>query len=374
MKIATLFAALMLLAGCSTTTSDSRPPMLRASIPGRADAGTDSTLFAVEFTSTGGESIVEYKLAGGPPARRIREGVRGVVSIAVDRAGTLYALEESTVHDFRHYRLVEYARGATQPVRTIQRGRWQPVVMAFNNDGDLYVLDRNSKVWQFKPGAIDPYYVLVDGLDVPTAMTIGADGTLFVADGLSTGSVSNKGAVTVYAGGRRLIATIQENVLSPFGVALDGRGTLYVSDPIGTAPPGGLPTIAQYDAGNDDFLRSVTVTQSTYAVLNRGLGADSLGNIYASYGGCIASSRAKRCAAGVNVYPPSATKPSRILLPPKGAAFGSIAFGQGGNMYLVVCATQPPACEVRAYPRDGKPWHTPFRVPNTTIGPIAPAP
>jgi hypothetical protein len=374
MKTAAVLAALVLLAGCSTTATSSTPPALRANVPGRADSGTDATLFAVEFSSAGGESIVEYRLADATVVRRIQAGVRGVVSIAVDRAGTLYALEESTVHDFLHFRLMEYARGATQPARTIQRGKWQPFVMGFNNDGDLYVLDRNSKVWEFKLGAIDPYYVLVDGLDVPTAMTIGANGTLFVADGLSTGSVSNKGKVTVYAGGRRLIATIQENILAPYGVALDGRGTLYVADPIGTALPGGLPAIAQYAAGDDRFLRSVTVTQSTYAVLNRGLGADSLGNIYVSYGGCIASSRTKRCAAGVNVYPPSATKASRMLLPPKGATFGNIAFGREGNMYLVVCASQPPACAFRVYPPGGKPWRALFRVPNMTIGAIAAAP
>jgi hypothetical protein len=58
---------------------------------------------------------------------------------------------------------------------------------------------------------------------LPSAPT--SDSQRDFANGLSKSGTSNKAAITVYAGGRRLFATPEESVLTLFGVALDGRGT-----------------------------------------------------------------------------------------------------------------------------------------------------
>jgi sugar lactone lactonase YvrE len=328
-------------------------------------------LYAAEYSTNGTPSIAQYRLDDGTLVRRIAIGEYRIDEIAVDRHGTVYAIEERDNQERRHFRVAEYAPGGLVPARTIEKGNWQPDAMLFNGRGDLYVLDRTSKIHEFKPGASESYAVVTDGLQFPTAMTRDPNGKLYVANATST--VHSWGSITAYASGRRLVGTIADRVLAPDGVALDGRGTLYVTDPIGYGSPDN-PSIAQYATSDGHFIRSVTVTKDHTAFMSPGLAADSAGNIYTHIGGCVTIvGGPTHCVDSIFEFPPTATVPSHVYDIAKGEAFSSIAFDRAAGMYLAVCSGTKAACAIRAY-APGEPPRTLLRTPDRTIGAITIAP
>ncbi|HTA39912.1 MAG TPA: hypothetical protein VK760_12590 [Candidatus Acidoferrales bacterium] len=370
-RVLAILAAFTVLGGCASGPPVTPQPPLVASERSRPGASDGATLYVAEYSAKSLPSIAQYRIDDGSLVRRIVVGEYGIGALAVDRSGTLYIIENSYSHDRYRDRLVEYAPGATKPARTIVKDQWQPIAMLFNGAGDLYVLDRTSKLREFKPGATQAYEVVTDGLDDPTSMTIDPNGTVYVANAVA--KKHSWGSVTVYAGGRHLVATIVDQILAPSGVALDGRGTLYVADPIGYGAPD-YRSIAQYSTVDGRFLRTTTVTQNPNAQMSPGLAADSSGKIYTHLGGCfeIVGGPA-HCVNKVIVYPPGATTPSRVYELGKGEAFLGLRLDPAANMYLAVCRRTPGAgCTVRVYGK-GKSPRTILRVPQT-LGAMAIAP
>jgi hypothetical protein len=171
-----------------------------------------------------------------------------------------------------------------------------------------------------------------------------------------------------------LIATIGDKVKAPFGVALDGRGTLYVADPSGYGTPN-YPSIAQYNAADGRFVQMTTVTQKTGAIMTPGLGADSLGNIYTHLDGCTTTTGGPpHCVDVLYAYPPGTTTPSHVYQFAEGHLFSSMAFDRAANVYLALCGgTVKAGCEVRIS-APGKSLRTIVRAPGRTIGTMAIAP
>jgi DNA-binding beta-propeller fold protein YncE len=123
-----------------------------------------------------------------------------------------------------------YLRAFT-PVERI-RG-WQPVGIAFDGNGNLYVTDMGSAIARVevfdRTGALVRTMGETDGLAFPNGIAVDSRGNVHVAD-------SNNGRLLTYGPDGTLIARVGRGVGVgklglPRGVAVDDEGRVYIGDP-----------------------------------------------------------------------------------------------------------------------------------------------
>jgi len=114
---------------------------------------------------------------------------------------------------------------------------WQPLGIAFDAAGTLYVTDLAGLAPQVvvidRTGALARTLGATDRLNFPNGLAVDAAGNLYVAD-------SNNGRLLVYDPSGKLAAQVGRgvgvgNLGLPRGVAIDGRGRVYVVDTTGQA-------------------------------------------------------------------------------------------------------------------------------------------
>lgn len=99
------------------------------------------------------DRVVAYDRIGGPgrelprpPAFRNLIPNEGIEAIAVDTAGTIYAIPEQTIMPGADFRVFRFRDGRwTQPFRIPREGRFLPVGAEFGPDGWLYLLERDFR-------------------------------------------------------------------------------------------------------------------------------------------------------------------------------------------------------------------------------------
>jgi DNA-binding beta-propeller fold protein YncE len=159
---------------------------------------------------------------------------------------------------------------------------WQPLGLAFDAAGDLFVTDVGSnpqKVLEFDPsGALVRTIGTDAGLSFPNGVAVDATGNVYVTDG-------NNGRLLVFDGDGSLAARIGRGVGEgdlglPRGIVIDGRNQVYVADSsgqavlvYGTLQPGAdhldyLGTFGEQGVGNGQF------------EFPNGLAVDGRGRIY----------------------------------------------------------------------------------------------
>ena len=128
------------------------------------------------------------------------------------------------------------ARGAYkrtfQPSRTEIGGGWQPLGLAFDAEGRLYVTDVSgpaNRILSFdRAGGLLRIFGASAHLSFPNGLAVDGLGNVYVAD-------SNNGRVVVFDRTGRLVAGVGQGAGAerfglPRGVALDGKNRLFVVD------------------------------------------------------------------------------------------------------------------------------------------------
>jgi DNA-binding beta-propeller fold protein YncE len=112
-------------------------------------------------------------------------------------------------------------------------GNWEPLGLAFGNDGSLYATDvqgtgKAHRVVSFSPDGTLVRSMGAPGLSFPNGIALDGHGNIDVAD-------SNNGRLLVFNPAGKIIGLVGHGVGSgdlglPRGVAIDGAGRLYVVD------------------------------------------------------------------------------------------------------------------------------------------------
>ena len=125
-----------------------------------------------------------------------------------------------------------YQRAVTPPTDVVA---WQPLGMTFDAAGNLYVTDVGELPHRIR--VIDPsgrqirVLGLEDGLNFPNGVAVDGNGNVYVTDG-------NNGRLLVFGQDGGIVARVARgqgagNLGLPRGVAVDGQGRVYVVDASG---------------------------------------------------------------------------------------------------------------------------------------------
>jgi sugar lactone lactonase YvrE len=187
--------------------------------------------------------------------------------IALDASNNLYAAT-------RYQNAVNvYAPGSKTPTRTITDGITEAQGLAFDTSGNLYVANSGSTTGEgcgtdpgsvqiYAPGASSPMYNIsgAQGICQPFRLTFDATGNLYVAN-ISRLDGGPPSTVTVYApGGNTLLRTITDGVSSPWSLALDKAGFLYVANRF-------IGTITVYSPGSTELVQTLSNIPSPEALV-----------------------------------------------------------------------------------------------------------
>lgn len=172
------------------------------------------------------DAILVYAPGEKKPLRTITQGVHEPVAIAVDAAGNVYVGNAGSSQ--QHASITEYAAGSTSVSRKITGGLKWPGRLAVDGSGDLFVANYGTTVIEYAPNSIRRLRTLTHGIAGPNALVIDPAGTLYVGN---TGDPSGSGWISVYAPGSSSPAyKISSGINDPVALALDRDDNLYVAN------------------------------------------------------------------------------------------------------------------------------------------------
>jgi hypothetical protein len=248
-----------------------------------------------------GQGVIEYDAGSKRPSRRIKTPY--VVVAATDDSNNLYAAVCPECHEYISGKgsINVYEAGTTKLLRVINHGIYSPSALAFDTDGNLYVLNRRkygakTAVLVYAPGASKPSRSLPQPYTDISAIALDPSNHLFVVRSPISGASS---VVEYKAASKHILRTITNGVQSPQAIAFDSSGTLYVSN----APYSSLGWVSVYAPG--DSAPSYRITSGINDP--QLLAVDAEGNLYVGnddYG----SSNSDLC-----VYAPKAEDPLRCV-------------------------------------------------------------
>jgi hypothetical protein len=277
------------------------------------------------------------------PTTTLAGGLDDPVAVAFDASGNLYVANQSG------YTVSKFAPGATTPTATLT-GLLMPWGMAFDGSGNLYVgnsaaQNNNSTISKFAPGATTPTTTLT-GADGVSALAFDSSGKLYAANYYN-------GTVSEFAAGATTPTATLSGLKDPDALALDGSGNLFVAN------MGGVNTVSEFAPGAATPTATLAVTSAPLA-----LAIGPNGNLYvatdapgaavfefapgattptATLSGLHYPDALDFDASGnlfvgnstsgtVNEFTPGATTPSATL---SGLSFPfALAFDPGGNLYV----------------------------------------
>ena len=191
----------------------------------------------IYVAETGGDKVVRMFDGGGnelgvlqPPATTGGEHVPVYVAVdpttqnvyVTDRpAGAVYVFDRDGAY------LSEF-----RPAVAIEG--WQPLGLAFDADGNLYVTDLAAPARVLKFDATGKLLLTLgdgEGMSFPNGVAVDADGLVYVSD-------SNNGRLLVFGADGALLSKIGRgagagNLGLPRGIAVDGQGRAFVVDSSG---------------------------------------------------------------------------------------------------------------------------------------------
>jgi len=205
----------------------------------------------------GGEAGQIYAVTLDGDVEQVADSGGGILGLAVDAAGTIYACDEGRAEVLR----VDPRSGAVEVYSAGSAGRAmiEPNYCAFDASGSLYVTDssdweeQNGVIYRIAPGG--ETVVWTDALRrYPNGCCFGADGRwLYVVESSLPGiwrvPVGDDGA----AGAPQLVCALPAATV-PDGIAFDDKGALYVAcyrpDRVyRLGPDGALETVADDPLG-----------------------------------------------------------------------------------------------------------------------------
>lgn len=173
---------------------------------------------------------------------------------------------------------------------------------------------------------------IVNGIAAPwVGLTFDSSGDLFVANCSTcvTGQAGTNNVVEIPPRVNTPSVTITNGVTEPFDLAIDGSGTLYVSN-LGCYSPSCESTVAEYSRGYTTGPPSNTVTVK-YPL---GLALDSSQNLYVA--NCVVCSTGSTGSDQVLVYAPGGTTPIRTITTGVNEPV-ALAVDSSNNLYVADC-------------------------------------
>ena len=255
-----LFAALALaLTACS----------LPAGIPASGVVGVGASKFrppgskANLFVESHNQ-VLEYTRRGRL-VRTISLNTKGTDAggLAFDESGDLYAISD-------YFDVAVFAPGSRSFVRTITDGVFEPLAIAVDRSGNLYVANGHNgydgNIAVYPPGSGTPSRTITEDIYDPESLAFDSAGNLYVGNGLYAD------AVTVYSPNGTLLRTITDGVRDPESIALDARDDLFVAN----TEDGAGRTVTVYAPSKTQLVQTITdgiACPQTLAV-------DSAGRLY----------------------------------------------------------------------------------------------
>lgn len=257
--------------------------------------------------SGGGTSATPFAPGIGTAARTAGGQYAGVVFVSDLLDNTVWICP-TNMGDVR--------RGILSPTGQLQ-GVSSPVQLAVDAQGTVYVADAQidatgaGEVTEYARGNTSPTGMLKTGLATATGVAVDGSGTVYV---------SNKyaGSIVVFAKGKRSPkATITSGLTGPDGLATDSAGDLYIADSSGND----VLKLA-HGSSTPASLRLSGIMRPT------GVAVDSAGRLYVA--------NMNGASSNVTVYARGHTKPERTIVVP-GPPYGSEG-STGESLMLSVAA------------------------------------
>jgi sugar lactone lactonase YvrE len=304
-------ATIVLVSACTTRSGmPALPPPSQSLLHAAASRLTaDGVLYVANEL---GNSIYVYKVGGSIPLRKITKGIDQPLAVAVDGSGNLYVGNQG------HGRLPEgsvtvYAPGSDTPARTITDGINQLAALALDPAGDVFVVNyRAYAVYEYAAGTTKIERTITDGIFSPTRLAVDASGYLYVSNCQACIYETTHDTITIYRPeNEKLFLTIHTTGDAPGELDFDRRGSLFVN--LGS-------NIDVYERRSKKLLRKIVGAAGTFCF-------DANDNLYSG------QDRYINYGGRVLVYRPGAQKPAYTIT--EGAFDPSaVAVDAVGDLYV----------------------------------------
>jgi hypothetical protein len=275
----------------------------------------------------------------GAPVATITTGIFNPVSLAIDGSGRVYVANCVTCWVTHPDTVTVYAppfSDSSAPVTTVAFGVSHPTKILLNSSGDLFVAGCTQPCTgivlnRYQAPLTDdsaPANALTNAWDGFVAMTMDSKDNLLVANCSASCSGSTPDSLLAYAPPNYsgTPVSVTNGIPDPMSLGVDGSGHVFVGGTLTcTLPPCGLSQVTAYAA-------PYTSTSAPIATLANGINfpeamtVDSSGNLYVANGGAL----------DVTEYPApgfSDASPT-TLFGSSGYSGSGIAIDQAGNLFM----------------------------------------
>jgi len=302
-------ATIFLVSACTMRSGAPGLPPQASPRAAAARVAADGVLYVANEL---GNSIYVYKAGGNTPLRKITSGIDQPLTVAVDRSGDLYVANQG--HGRRPEGSVTvYAPGSDTPARTISDGIGELAGMALDAAGDVFVFnDRAYEVHEYAAGKTKIERTITDGIFSPTQLAVDASGYLYVSNCQDCIYATPHDTITVYRPkSEKLFLTIHTTGDPPSELGFDPQGELFVDLDA---------DMSVYAIHSDRLLRKIVGAAGTFCF-------DRSGNLYSGKAPYVNN------GGSVLVYRPGAKTPSYKIT--KGTYDPSaLAVDTAGNLFV----------------------------------------
>jgi sugar lactone lactonase YvrE len=189
-------------------------------------------LYVTNYTADYNDvKVYDAKAKDPGPIAVISKGINTPSADCLDAHGTLYVTNQPGNGGW----VSEYPAGKTSPSEILTKGLNTPAFCTIDGKGNLWVSNIGyANVTEYEASSKKPHAVITKGLIYPVGVAIDQSGNIYVANRYTDASGAETfgpGNVVVYpSGSKSPKRTITDGVTSPVGIAVDAKGTLYVTN------------------------------------------------------------------------------------------------------------------------------------------------
>jgi hypothetical protein len=323
-----------------TIGTDGTPRSIAFDASGNLYVAEAASSSSSSSSSSSAGSIAVYAVGSGRQMFDVTRGVNSPTAVAISANGVLYvangAASSSSSSSGTNGSITIYRRGNRKLFRTISNGIGNPIALAFDGAGRLYVLNATGgssssssssssagpSVAVYTRNHTDPALVITAGITAPSAMAVDSAGDVVVANGASSSSSSSSSSagsnVEVYAAGTSSpAATLTAGVSGPVALGLDASGNLYVANGAGGSSSSSSSSafsgsVAVYASGGASPIRTIVAgVNAPDSMVVLGSGALALGNAPGS--SSSSSSSSSSGSPSVAYYNPRSLRPAKTF-------------------------------------------------------------
>lgn len=322
-RLASLLAASLVLVACrGGGASSPATPGLIAVAP---DDLSNSNLYVANSGGrTGTGAVTIYGLERGKLLGTVTQGIDRPSAVGYDSVRELIAVANTEpVKGHGSGSVALYTPGSNTPT-TVLRDTADPVSVAFDTYGKVYVANYQAGVNVYEPGESHPTMVIPTeysgsscGVYQPKLVAVDSSGNVYVANGpKSIGSQERVFVLSIFPPGQ--ICTNADYEIAPPRALLVSNNVAYLACAFAKSDKRNPYGFVEVIKGGS-FPRKITRGMYT----PDGLAVDQRGNLYV----------ANLNGHNVSVYPPGTDRPSRVIT--AGVHFPkALTIGPQGNLYV----------------------------------------